>query len=434
MEMPHEILKDPVHGYIKLYPHEKAIIDTPIFQRLRNVKQLTAVDYAYPGAVHTRFSHSIGVMHVAGIFAERLLEKIPGLPQREREHYYYLMRLWGLVHDIGHGPYSHLFDEIVLGPRATSHETLGARIVKTHPDISEIKFPSHITNSDLASIMQSDEDWPMTQQLGQGPTTARIFKHICTGAYSADIIDYLLRDSLFTGAGYGAIDWQRLIGLSQPERNRVVLSYKAVDAFDSFLLARLFMFTTVYYHRTVRAFAKIAGWFLRDLDGREPSFFEKYLGKDYEAYSELSEATLIPEMIVGESRFGKMLALRMSPYSTVDEMPLAITDLAQSEYLDAEKMTNAVSEATGLNLPQEAFFVDTPKIQFNPMFPEQKVYFKQVDGKISERNVRETRWGTLSLQMGVARLYIHDEHTKYANRLRRAFRKPRRSQTPRTHF
>jgi len=77
MEETHEILKDPVHGYIKLYTHEKAIMDKPIFQRLRNVKQLTGADYAYPGAVHTRFSHSVGVMHVAGIFAEALLSKIP---------------------------------------------------------------------------------------------------------------------------------------------------------------------------------------------------------------------------------------------------------------------------------------------------------------------------------------------------------------------
>jgi HD superfamily phosphohydrolase len=424
MEESHEILKDPVHGYIRLYNHEREIIDTPIFQRLRHVKQLTAVDYAYPGAVHTRFSHSIGVMHVAGVFAERLLEKIPKLSQSQRQHYYYLMRLWGLVHDIGHGPFSHLFDDIVLGPRESSHETVGAKIVKTDPDVTRIKLPWGITNSELSSIIQSDEEWPLTEQLGNGPTTARIFRYVCTGAYSADIIDYLLRDSLFTGAGYGAIDWQRLIGLSQPEKNRVVLSYKAEDAFDSFLLARLFMFSTVYYHRTVRAFTKVAAWFLRDLEQREPPFFDEYVDNDYERYSQLSDPTLIPEMLSGESQFGKMLIHRKSPYSTVDEISLPIISLAQTEYLDADIMTRAVSEASRLSLPPEAFFVDTPKIQFNPMLREQKIHIKDVDGKIRERNVRETRWGALSMQMSVARLYIHDAHAKHASRLKRAFRKP----------
>lgn len=434
MEEPPEILKDPIHGYIRVYPHERRIIDTSIFQRLRHVKQLTAVDYAYPGAVHTRFSHSIGVMHVAGIFAESLLEKIPGLSKSKKQHYYHLMRLWGLVHDIGHGPFSHLFDDVVLAPKSSSHETLGAKIVETHRDMSDIKLPYGITNSELSSIIQSSEEWPLADQLGKGPTTARIFRYICTGAYSADIIDYLLRDSLFTGAGYGAIDWQRLIGLSQPEKNRVVLSYKAQDAFDSFLLARLFMFSTVYYHRTVRAFTKIAGWFLGDLNTRKPPFFDKYLANQYEKYSQLSDAVLVPEMSNGTSQFGKMLIYRRSPYSTVDEIPLPIMSIAQSEYLEADNMTRAVSEATGLDLPQEAFFVDTPKIQLNPMLREQKISFKEVDGKIRERNVRETRWGELSMQMGVARLYIHDDYVKHARKLRKAFRAPRRFRRTKTFF
>jgi len=342
------------------------------------------------------------------------------------------MRLWGLVHDIGHGPFSHLFDDVVLESRSSSHETVGAKIIETHPDISGIKLPCGITTSELASIIQSSEEWPLTQELGTSSTTARIFRCICSGAYSADIIDYLLRDSLFTGARYGVVDWERLIELSEPKGDRVVLSHRAEDAFDSFLLARLFMFSTVYYHRTVRAFTKIAGWFLRDLS--QTSFFDEYLENDYKLYSQLNDATLVPRMMSDESKFGKMLIHRKSPYSLKDEISLAITNLAESEYLDADNMTKAVSNAAGLNLPPEAFFVDTPKIQFNPMLREQNIFFKDVDGKTRVRSVRQTRWGVLSIQMGVARLYVHDDYSKYVRRLRRAFRKPTTGRSRTTHM
>lgn len=93
MGLEYEIIKDPILGYIKIFEHEKIIIDTPIFQRLRRVKQNTGVHYAYPCATHTRFSHSLGVMHIAGLFIENLLEKISQISERDKKEYYYKMRL-----------------------------------------------------------------------------------------------------------------------------------------------------------------------------------------------------------------------------------------------------------------------------------------------------------------------------------------------------
>jgi HD superfamily phosphohydrolase len=426
MELEYEILKDPVHGYVKLYDHEKKIVDTPIFQRLRRIKQLSVADYVYPGAVHTRFSHCLGVMHVAGVFTETLLQKIPDISQTEREKYFYLMRLWGLSHDLGHGPFSHLFDDEILVSRNKDHETLGAKIVKEDPSIAGIKFPCDISAEQLSSIMTSQEDWPLKEPLGKTGVSEQIFKYVCTGAFSADIIDYLLRDSLFTGAGYGDVDWQRLVFLSHPVGNRVLLEPKAEDAFDSFLLARLFMFSTVYYHRTVRAFAKIAGWFLRDLD--TVGFFKEYID-DSKAYSRLDESILVPKMAEGTSKFGLALLERKSPYSTIDEMPLNITEPDQAQYLDGEIMTKAVRDAMGTsaaNLPEESFFVDTPKIELNPMLYEQKIGFRgrESNEEPRDRDIRLTRWGVLSPAVGVARLYIHDDQASLVKTIRDAFRNP----------
>ncbi len=129
--IPYEFIKDPIYGYIRLYEHEREIIDTPSFQRLRRLKQLPSVHYIYPGATHTRFSHSLGVMHLSGIFVNHLLEphknKIPG---DTFAHFFFLIRLWGLTHDLGHGPFSHAFEEAILEDFRLNHEYMSAKIVQ----------------------------------------------------------------------------------------------------------------------------------------------------------------------------------------------------------------------------------------------------------------------------------------------------------------
>ena len=176
--MSYEIVKDPIYGYIKIYDHELKIIDTPIFQRLRRIKQTTGVDYVYPCAVHTRFSHSLGVMHVAGIFTQRLLDQINGISEDDKKYYYFLMRLWGLTHDIGHGPYSHIFDEAVLEKYSTDHEEIGARILREYSEFPD-KFrigDLEISREDVAKLIgvKLIEDWPLNSEIGESDVNERI--------------------------------------------------------------------------------------------------------------------------------------------------------------------------------------------------------------------------------------------------------------------
>jgi len=208
MGLNYEIVKDPILGYIKIYEHEKQIIDTPIFQRLRRIKQNTGVHYAYPCATHTRFSHSLGVMHIAGLFTEHLLEQIPRVRENTKKKYYYLMRLWGLTHDIGHGPFSHSFDDIVLKPiHKTDHEKLGAKILRECSYFPKCVKPENnieINLGEIASLFEvkAAEEWPLNKRIGSSDVNERVLYYVCRGAYSADIMDFLLRDSYFTGAGY----------------------------------------------------------------------------------------------------------------------------------------------------------------------------------------------------------------------------------------
>jgi HD superfamily phosphohydrolase len=266
-----EVIKDPIHGYIEVYPHELEIIDTPPFQRLRRIFQNTGVHFVYPGATHTRFSHSIGVMYIAGLFTRHLMNQIPDVKEDEKQYFYYLMRLWGLTHDIGHGPFSHQFDDIILDKLGTDHEKLGEQILLDSSFFPEILAPQpniEIALSDIGKLSQVKEieQWPLTKTIGDSNISQIILYYITRGAYSADTMDYLLRDSYFTGAGYGSIDWRRLVYSSIPVNDMLALNPKAEDAFDSLLLARLFMFSAVYYHRTTRAAVKLIEQFLIEAD------------------------------------------------------------------------------------------------------------------------------------------------------------------------
>jgi hypothetical protein len=431
MTSDYEILKDPIHGYIQILAHEKKIIDSAIFQRLRRVKQNTGVHYAYPGATHSRFSHSLGVMHIAGIFAENLLECIPQVSYSKKKKYYYLMRLWGLTHDIGQGPFSHTFDEVVFGPKYnTDHERFGARILRESSQLPRVITPEtgiEIDMDEVASLFEakSVEEWPLRKRIGKSDVKETMFYYICRGAYSADIIDFLLRDSYFTGAGYGNIDWKRLVFASIPTKDKIVLDPRGEEAFDSLLLARLFMFSTVYYHRTTRAAIRVITQFLNDAASKL-EYFKEYID-DVDNFKDLDEDSLLFHPSLADSVYRKQLVDRRIPYSKFEEqrreIDLGISDKALSDFLTQETRNRLPSELQGL--PEEAFFVDTPTVRLNPLFGEEEDYIFILDSKQREgfrpRRVLETTWGVLQKKVLLMRLYIHDRYSENEHQIVQAF-------------
>ena len=138
-------IKDPIHGYIELNKPEIDIVDTPQFQRLRRIRQLSAAHLTYPGAEHTRFHHSLGVMHVAGEIAQRLVD-VELIDQEE----YTKIRIAGLLHDIGHGPFSHLFEE-VLEKRDMNHEQMTTQIVK-ETGVGDILSSAGINKDEMSTL------------------------------------------------------------------------------------------------------------------------------------------------------------------------------------------------------------------------------------------------------------------------------------------
>ncbi len=226
---------DEVHGYIDLMEIELKIIDSPIFQRLRYIKQLATAWYVYPGATHTRFSHSLGSMHIMGLVATRLME----------QGYIYdpddiqLLRLAALLHDIGHTPFSHAIEPFYRNTISLDHEEISKIIISENRDIKEIlSFYGYDPNKIIAIL--------------EGRYREPLYNQLLSSDLDVDRMDYLIRDALHTGVTYGSIDLHRIIAtlVVDGEGNLAILD-KGIDALENFYMARMHMYKAVYYHKTL---------------------------------------------------------------------------------------------------------------------------------------------------------------------------------------
>ncbi|MGI0048099.1 MAG: HD domain-containing protein, partial [Nitrososphaera sp.] len=189
----------------------------------------------YPGAQHSRFEHSLGAMHVAGLAGETLLVK----GYIDHAEAVQDLRLGALLHDIGHGPFSHLFEEVLEYCSNTTHEEMGRRII-LQTEIADI-LAKHGHSADQIC------------RLSFGQSKVNFMNEIISGGLSADIMDYLPRDGLFTGAEYAKVDYHRLLSSLEVSKNRLALNRSALNSLESMLISRYEMFKAVYFHKTVRA-------------------------------------------------------------------------------------------------------------------------------------------------------------------------------------
>ena len=233
MKKAHLDIIDPIHDFVRVNSNELKIIDTPIFQRLRRIRQLSGAHLIYPGAQHTRFEHSLGVMHMASMAGHVLHEK--GIVSSDNIQN---LRFAGLLHDIGHGPFSHLFEEL-LQKRKMSHEDIGRDII----------LKTQI--GDLISANGFNKKF--ITELAFGDSKFQFMNEIISGALSADIMDYLLRDGYFTGAEHAKIDHNRLTYSLDVYKNKLALDKSALVNFETMMISRYQMFKAVYFHKTVRA-------------------------------------------------------------------------------------------------------------------------------------------------------------------------------------
>ncbi|MEM3841092.1 MAG: HD domain-containing protein [Candidatus Micrarchaeaceae archaeon] len=215
-------IRDPIFGNIKLSDTEQRILDTRAMQRLRRIKQLGNAYLVYPGSTHTRFAHSLGTMEIAKRMSNQLLDE-------ERED----LALVGLLHDVGHAPLSHTLDNIYAEYLHKSHEQIGLEII-SNSEIGDEISAAGLTKAKFSSLFNGK---------GEGK--------VITGALGADRIDYLSRDAYYTGVALGIIDFNRIIGKMVMHGNTPAMEEGGIVGAESLLIARYFMFSSVYAHHAV---------------------------------------------------------------------------------------------------------------------------------------------------------------------------------------
>src|SRR5215470_791453 len=224
-------IRDPIHGTLPVSADEAAVVDSAWYQRLRHIRQLGFGEMAFPGATHTRHAHSLGAMHVVGRLFDALAAR-SDLPEGVRQRFRTAVRLAVLCHDLGHMPLSHA-SERIAPPRAalglpgwTGADGEQAR----HEDFT-VKL---LLDTDLADLIRA--------RLGDQGITGEALRALVSGELDADRMDYLLRDSFYTGVNYGRFDLDWLVqNLHPAERDgqvELALSRSEVFAFEDFLLSR----------------------------------------------------------------------------------------------------------------------------------------------------------------------------------------------------
>ncbi|HEX5591168.1 MAG TPA: HD domain-containing protein, partial [Candidatus Limnocylindrales bacterium] len=294
------LISDPIHGYVELTKRlgsdeaaaaglppedvaEDDLLDTAWLQRLRRISQLQSARWVFPTAEHSRFTHGLGVMHEAGLWGRSLYPSLrtalgalaPGEAVPSEGLVVETLRVAGLLHDVGHGPFAHFFDDHVLAdfeapadPRRTpgkrlSHEDISQRIIEVElgPLLRSLRrAPGDVPERDAFAEGESiDPAWvafliakPALADPAM-PRWVRWLAPLLSGVFTVDNLDYVRRDAYLTGVAAGPVDVERLRRYVYVSDRGLTLYEPGLGALEMFLTARRFMYQQVYFHRTVRA-------------------------------------------------------------------------------------------------------------------------------------------------------------------------------------
>ena len=297
-----KVFRDPLYGYITVdYKIISDLIDSKEIQRLRRIRQLSGVAMVFQTAEHTRFTHSLGCYQMANL----VIENVEGMESLD-EYKKVVFLCAALLHDIGHGPYSHAFEDVI----EASHEDMSVKLILSDKtEVNRILSVNPTLANDIADVISHNGKFPLIEAL-------------VSSQLDVDRMDYLSRDAYFTGAAYGHIDYFRILRSMKIVNKKVLVRSSGVHSIESYLMSRYHMYFQVYYHPVARAYECILeGIYKRikdlvneniNVDASVSAFINVLKNNDdIESYVELDDAYVngfIKQLVKSEDKILNTLA------------------------------------------------------------------------------------------------------------------------------
>jgi len=328
----HKIIRDSIHGNIKLEGLFLDLVETPEIQRLYNIKQLGLAHLVFPGAHHTRLEHSLGTYYMASQAVEKL-----DLDNHER----HIVSCAALLHDIGHGPFSHTLESILRNSLGIDHVDLTEKIIFGEYETFDAREKKTITSSSVDDTLDNHSvDKKKIAEIIRGKTHEKPYlSQLLNSAIDVDQLDYLIRDAYYTGVSYGMIDVERFLQTLTINKNNLMIKRKGVGVVENILMARGLMYSSVYFHKTVR-------------------IAELMLSKDAELISELKTMGPFQHEIATRLKYRKLFKQAYwASSSDLDEARLTVVKNLEDEKRQKEKEREIEN---ALNIPAGHIIIDVP--------------------------------------------------------------------------
>jgi len=430
-----KLIRDPIHNYVEINYNEIPIVDHPLVQRLRHIKQLQTTYLTYVGGEHSRFQHSLGVMHLATEFASHL---------GGESEIILTTRILGLLHDLGHGPYSHTFDDAII----QKSEELKRRGIKSHEDLGLMLIRNSEIIDHLNSLGIDDIFMKIAHNnVNEIPEELRPYHYVVKNwIYPADIMDFLMRDSYYTGTKeYGFVDYYRLIKFSEKINGEIAIAEQAISTLRNFLMARSYMFSSVYFHPTCRAtdfivvdmlfeankYYDFEGIVLKAVQGEYEDFLT--LTDESVIYSILRDGKTTRDKNLKKAyEYASMLIRRIIPWKMIYfiDIPFRGEDAAVSyRYFDVKKHIEEVKEEVlpkleSLGISENDIVFDHTKYKYLPDNPREvkgTIAVKTRNGELHEVPIVKIAEG-YPLYTITIRVYISKKYREHFDIIKRALK------------
>lgn len=434
------LVADPLHGYIKITKRardssaaaEQDLLDHVWLQRLRRIHQLQSAWWVFPGGEHSRFQHALGAMHLSGEWAKRLYENLsrlePDVPSANCVEE--TLRVAGLLHDAGHGPFGHFFDQNFLDRYHVDHEVIGRVLIQGDlaPVISALDASPSGPFDDGERI---DPRW-VAELIAEAalpgppvPAWVTAMKPVLNGMYTADNLDYVPRDAYMCGVKVGPVDIERLLHYSFLDREGMLLHQHGAQALLLFLNARLYLYNNIYFHRTVRRIdLHMREIFRETIDRILPGNPLEHL----EAYQALTDWSLIETVDEWRNQPGRAAELSRE-WSRIVRRELKWR-LIFEDYYEFSSVDDGVGYADYMRRIREAlppalasasFEVDLASVDPRPQNPFNDPFPVGIYNPVSraiERSAVADLFRRLPIRTTLVRVFTDDVH--HADVLRRA--------------